>query len=267
MALINSKTISEFFIAGGELYVKLIGGKTIAAGGKGTTTVTGLVDFRADNRSVSAEVDLTATTTLDGSLGTRLYDDNFAGSVTITAIENLTRPTVLDVSGGGTVSFSTAIKDNVANEFYGDRILVENPYILLTPKQGGGIIVTYINGVGEQQKIGFALSDSSTALAVGTDKAYWIPDTDIVIEGIIITAGTAPTGATIIVDMNVAGTSILSTKASIDIGERTSATSAVSPVLASTQVIANQIITFDIDQVGSTVAGAGLIAFILYRNS
>jgi hypothetical protein len=71
--------------------------------------------------------------------------------------------------------------------------------------------------------------------------------------------GTAPTGTTIIVDINEGGTSIMTiTKLSIDATEKTSTTAAAAAAITDTALADDAEITIDIDQVGSTVAGAGL---------
>jgi len=60
------------------------------------------------------------------------------------------------------------------------------------------------------------------------------------------------------VDINENGTSVLSTKLSIDANEKTSLTAA-SPAVISDSSIANDAeITIDIDQIGSAIAGKGL---------
>lgn len=68
----------------------------------------------------------------------------------------------------------------------------------------------------------------------------------------------APTGANLVVDINEGGVSILSTKLSIDAGEKTSTTAATPAVISDATLADDAEITIDIDQVGSTVAGAGL---------
>ena len=68
----------------------------------------------------------------------------------------------------------------------------------------------------------------------------------------------APTGSALIIDVNNGGTSVLSTKLSVDIGETTSTTSAVPAVISSATIADDAVITIDIDQVGSTVAGTGV---------
>jgi hypothetical protein len=60
------------------------------------------------------------------------------------------------------------------------------------------------------------------------------------------------------VDINEAGTSVLSTKLSIDAGETSSSTAATPPVISDSALANGAVISIDIDQIGSTVAGAGL---------
>jgi hypothetical protein len=69
---------------------------------------------------------------------------------------------------------------------------------------------------------------------------------------------TAPTDADLIVDINEAGTTILSTKLSIDDGEKSSFSAATPAVISDPALADDAEITIDIDQIGSTVAGAGL---------
>ncbi|MEM8564925.1 MAG: hypothetical protein AAGF85_00595 [Bacteroidota bacterium] len=98
----------------------------------------------ADTRPASTEIDLNSSSVINCSLGRRLYD-TLTANRTITAINSLTEPTILDFSGPHTVDFDAALKSDPLNEFYGNRILQEAPYIIITPKQDGGIIVTYLN--------------------------------------------------------------------------------------------------------------------------
>ena len=74
---------------------------------------------------------------------------------------------------------------------------------------------------------------------------------------------TAPTGSSLIIDINEGGASILSTKLSIDAGEKTSTTAASAAVLSDTSLADDAEITVDFDQVGSTVAGTGVKIWLL----
>lgn len=108
-----------------------------------------------------------------------------------------------------------------------------------------------------------SLSDETTALTVGTGKAEFRFPYAFTITGVRASVTTAPTGSTIIVDINEAGVSILSTKLSIDATEKTSTTAATAAVVSDNSIADDGIITFDVDQVGSTVAGAGLKVTII----
>ena len=78
---------------------------------------------------------------------------------------------------------------------------------------------------------------------------------------------TAPVGSVITVDMNSGATSpatMLSTKLTIDASEKSSVSGATQGVLSSTTMADNDIITFDIDTVGSSTAGSGLQITLYY---
>jgi len=66
-----------------------------------------------------------------------------------------------------------------------------------------------------------------------------------------------------VVDINEAGTSVLSTKLSIDAGEEDSATAATPAVISDSSIAARAKITVDIDQIGATIAGAGLKVWLV----
>jgi len=109
----------------------------------------------------------------------------------------------------------------------------------------------------------YALSDETTDLAVGTKKLTFRLPFGLTPIDMRISVGTAPTGSNIIVDVNVNGATKLNTKLSIDAGEKTSVT-ATSPVDINISYWQDDYeVTVDIDQVGSSIKGAGL-KFKLY---
>jgi hypothetical protein len=103
-----------------------------------------------------------------------------------------------------------------------------------------------------------AASDETTALTVGTGKLTLRAPAAFTLTAVRASVSTAPTGSTIIVDVNEAGTSVLSTKLSIDATEKTSTTAATAAVISDSAIADDAELTIDIDQIGSTVAGAGL---------
>jgi len=107
-------------------------------------------------------------------------------------------------------------------------------------------------------EIQVACSDETTALTVGTAKVTFRMPYAMTLTAVRASVTTAPTGSTLIVDINEGGTSILSTKLSIDATEKTSTTAATPAVISDSALADDAEITIDIDQIGSTVAGAGL---------
>ena len=69
---------------------------------------------------------------------------------------------------------------------------------------------------------------------------------------------TAPTAANLQFDITEAGSTIFSTKLEIDATEKTSTTATTPCVLSDTTLADDAIISFNCDQIGSTVAGAGV---------
>jgi hypothetical protein len=104
-------------------------------------------------------------------------------------------------------------------------------------------------------------------LAVGTDKAPTIvaPCTLTIVK-VKVVVKTAPTGAALIVDVNKAGTTIFTTQ-----GNRPtiaiSGTQADSGTPDVTALAEGDKLTIDIDQVGSTIAGADLTVEVVCTQS
>ncbi len=93
--------------------------------------------------------------------------------------------------------------------------------------------------------------------AVGSMR--WYPPFDITLVNVAAFVGTAPTGATILVDVHKNGTTIFTTQSN----RPTIATSGFHDVSGTPDVTGltgdTDYLTFDIDQVGSTIAGADLV--------
>lgn len=108
-----------------------------------------------------------------------------------------------------------------------------------------------------------AVSDETTALTTGTAKTTFRMPFAMNVDEVRASVSTAPTDAALIVDINETAASILSTEISIDSGQKTSTTSGTPPVISDASLADDAEITIDIDQVGSTIAGAGLKVYII----
>ena len=126
------------------------------------------------------------------------------------------------------------------------------------------------SGGGSQDKSEYIIigaSDETTDLEVGTAKTtFRIPWTGN-ITAVRASLTTAPTGANFIVDINKGGASILGDKITIEAGDKTSRDAADQPTIITAGVTDDDEYTIDIDQIGSTVAGAGLKVTIIGTRS
>ena len=127
---------------------------------------------------------------------------------------------------------------------------------LTAPASSGTIALTSL--VGAPAELVIACSDETTNLTTGTAKVTFRMPYAMTLSSVRASVNTAPTGSTLVVDINEGGSTILSTKLSIDASELTSTTAATPAVISDTALADDASITIDIDQIGSTIAGKGL---------
>lgn len=107
-----------------------------------------------------------------------------------------------------------------------------------------------------------AVSDEDTPLTVGDQKMTFRLPYDFELSEARASVKTAPTGAGITVDIRHNGTTLFSTKITIDDGEKTSETGTPS-ALSLTTLSDDAEMIVDIDGVGSTIAGTGLKVMLI----
>jgi hypothetical protein len=112
-------------------------------------------------------------------------------------------------------------------------------------------------GVGSKV-IQFAASDETTPLTTGTAKITFRVPYAMTLTSVRISLTTAQTSGSILtVDINVNGVSILSTKLTIDNGEKTSVTADIQAVISNANIPDDAEVSLDIDGLGDGTA-AGL---------
>lgn len=214
---------------------------------------------------------LTGQDTSSWSVGDALYVSETTGTLTSTkpqgtaliqkvgtVLRSNISNGVIEISGAG----RTNDLPNIANTkiWIGDSNGVPQEFALSgdATMTAGGVVT-----VKQTEAIGIACSDETTALTTGTGKVTFRMPYAFTLTEVRASVTTAPTGATITVDINESGTTILSTKLTIDVSEKTSETAAITPVISDSSLADDAEITIDIDQVGSTVAGAGLKVWLI----
>lgn len=117
------------------------------------------------------------------------------------------------------------------------------------------------------QSIVVACSDETTALTTGTAKLTFRMPYAFTLTGVRASLTTAQaSGSILTVDINEAGSTILSTKLTIDNTEKTSTTAATPPVISDTALADDAEITIDIDQVGDGTAKGLKVTLIGYKS-
>jgi hypothetical protein len=114
-------------------------------------------------------------------------------------------------------------------------------------------VQTEING--DVRVYEFAISDETTAITTGTAKVTWRAPHAMTVTAVRASLSTASSSGTPTVDINEGGTTILSTKLTIDANEKTSTTAAAAAVISDTAIADDAEITFDIDTAGTGAAG------------
>lgn len=116
----------------------------------------------------------------------------------------------------------------------------------------------------KKEAIIIAAGDESTAICAATGKTEFQMPYAFTLTDVRATVTTAPTtSGTLTVDINEGGVSILSTKLTIDVDEKTSTSAATPAVISDTSLADGGIITIDVDAVSGGATEAGLKVYLI----
>jgi len=104
----------------------------------------------------------------------------------------------------------------------------------------------------------FAASDETTAITTGTEKFCMILEDAFTLTKVHAGVTNAPTGSGITIDINEDGTTVLSTKLTIDATEDDSDDAGTAPVISDSALANGAEICVDFDAVGATLGGDGV---------
>jgi len=127
----------------------------------------------------------------------------------------------------------------------------------------GSIDKEHLSAGAKTEVIAIACGDEITATEAATAVVTFHMPYAFTLTGVKAGVTTAPVGSVLTVDINEAGTTILSTKITIDASEKTSGTAATAAVISDTALADNALMTIDVDGVGSGTAGAGLKVYLI----
>ena len=147
--------------------------------------------------------------------------------------------------------------DKKISDLSANATLAGTEYVELV--QSGGNVKALLSAIktfsNRGESIILAASDETTALTTGTSKVTFRMPYAFTVSAVRASLSTAQaSGSILTIDINDSGTTILSTKLTIDNTEKTSTTAATPPVISDTSLVDDAEITIDIDQVGDGTA-------------
>lgn len=218
-----------------------------------------------------------ATASQDGLMtaayATKLDGIAATADVTEDAIDNATAVTILAdtdkiplVSADALKSIAYSALKTLLNAIYAIKGAVTTSGLTMST---GKLLGRRTASTGAIEEIDLPLrllvpfSDQSTGFTTGTKFTFTWRFGAATLSGTPIDLTDAPTGSAAQFDVKKNGTSIYSTKPTIDAGETSTATAATPAVLSTTSIADGDVITIIIDQVGATNAGKGGILTFL----
>jgi hypothetical protein len=170
--------------------------------------------------------------------------DAGAGS-TVTVATSAILPTVIDAKGDLLVGTAA---DTVARLAVG----VTNGHVLTVDSSA----TEGIKWQGQQEVIVIPISDETTTITTGTAKVTFRMPFAMTLTSVRASLTVASTSGLPTFDINEGGSTILSTKITIDANELTSTTAATAPVISDSSLADDASMTIDIDVAGTGAKGA-----------
>lgn len=233
-----------------------IGSNTFTRSGAHTLTLTTSATTNATFPS--------GTITLVGTAATQTLTNK-----TLTAPRITSASSINDSNGNELILFPSAVTSavneiTVSNAATGNAPSIAatggdtNINLQLTPK-GTGIV----KGELKRFMVQLLADDANNATGTSIGGDFRISNRAITVKAVGAYVDTAGTTGTQTIDINEAGTTILSTKITIDSTEKSSETAATPPVISDSAIAADAIVTIDVDAVQTTPA-QGLKVWIDY---
>lgn len=140
----------------------------------------------------------------------------------------------------------------------------------LDGSSGGFVAFAGVPPQPRTEAIGLGVTTESGLVATGTGLVTFRMPYAFTLSSVKASLKTAQTGdgsgGILTIDINESGTTILSTKLTVDNNEKTSASAATAAVISDTSLAADAEITIDVDQIGNGTAG-GLKVYLVGKQT
>lgn len=183
-------------------------------------------------------------------------DDTAGGICTHFHLEGVVR------AGGGAGAFTHALTTRELGTQVEIRLKTNTEFTGSKWRHISGSLSDAIVGLdngpvyGQPETITVAISDETTALTTGTAKLTMRMPFAMNVTAVRASLNTASSSGIPTFDINDGGTTILSTKLTIDASEKTSTTAATAAVISDSALADDAEITFDVDTAGTGAKGA-----------
>jgi hypothetical protein len=200
------------------------------------------------------------------SEGTTLADTQWTCTTNATITVGSTSIAFAQLASGGAGMATDTLWDAAGDLAVGTGSNTGGRLALGTARQSLRVngVANAVEWFSDVQCIPIACGDETTALTAGTAKVTFRMPFAFKLTDVRASVTTAPTGGTLLtVDVNEAGSTILSTKLTFDASEKTTTTASTPRVISDSDLADDAEITIDVDAVGSTIAGAGLKVYLI----
>lgn len=119
----------------------------------------------------------------------------------------------------------------------------------------GSSMDPFIISASEPEAMVIAASDETTEITSGINKVTFRMPYAMTLTSVRASLTTTSSSGIPTFDINESGVSILSTKITVDVGEKTSTTAAIPPVISDSSLANDSEITIDFDLAGTGVTG------------
>lgn len=200
-----------------------------------------------------------------GSGTAATYDLTTAGKALLDDADNTAQRTTLGLGTMSTQSSSSFVANTLVDA-KGDLIsatAADTPARLAVGATNGHVLKvasgesTGLQWAGQSEVVIIAVGDETTAITTGTTKVAFRMPFAMTVTAVRASLTTSGTGSTV-VDVNEgagAGTTILSTKITIETGEESSVDATTQPVISDSAIADDARITIDIDTAATGAAG------------
>lgn len=242
---------------------------------KGIIRLTGDLGGTADAPTVpglALKADDTTVVHLAGSetvVGVKVFTSSIEVPAPVNALDTANKQYVDNlVASGGAQDASTTAKGiiQLAGDLGGTAAAPTVPTKISLTEKGAANGVATLDGSGKipiaqmpySSRIHAFSTSGALAAGAGSHRIYNDSSASWTIQSVRASVGTAPTGSSIILDVNIDGTTIFTTQANRPTIAISSFTSGKLTNMNVTTIASGSYLSIDIDQVGSTISGSDL---------